>query len=208
MCCVAADVQSYVPRYFADIKAEVDPSKTFRFYLLSGEISFHPLAVVAAVDLQRAYSEFCGRHKLRVETWDKTMVKDAFAHVQMKKTGTFLRPHDGRGESVNGVQVFKGLDFAERVHRQFLAVQGEGAGDPTLLTPMLQQTLGQQQPPTSLARLQQGGESICTTCCRFDSCSMSPSSPLCPSESISTISSSSELVSPVPVQRYTNDANM
>ena len=83
--CVGADVQSCVPRYFADIKAEVDPSKTFRFYLMSGEISFHPLAVVAAVDVERGYIEFCTRHKLRAETWDKTMVKDAFAHVQMKK---------------------------------------------------------------------------------------------------------------------------
>ena len=95
---------------------------------MSGELAYHPLAQMARKDLLDEYKHFCRRQNLRMETWASAMVKDAFAYLTAKRPGVSIMPHDWMGIVENGVNVFKGLDLADRVHAQFRST--DGAGDP------------------------------------------------------------------------------
>ena len=114
-----------MPRYFAEIKTELDPSKTLRLFLMSGEVAFHPLAILPVATLQGAYKDYCQRMKISRETWTQVVVKDALAYLQTKRPGVSIAPHDAGGVVENGVTVFKGMDLASSLHQHF-----EGAGDP------------------------------------------------------------------------------
>ena len=100
-------------------------TKTMRTFLMSGVMLYHPLAQIARKDLFDEYKAFCKREKLRMEKVGSEMVLDAFAHVTAKRPGVSIVPHGNwMGFVENGVNMFKGLDVADRGRAQFRSTGG------------------------------------------------------------------------------------
>lgn len=102
------------------------PENSFQAYLESGELAFHRLAQVAVKDLREEYQKFCKRRGLKQEQWSTKLTHYAFQRITGEKPGVTLCPHDEKGINDNGVHVYKGLDFAERVQKQFTSANGDG----------------------------------------------------------------------------------
>ena len=112
---------------------QVDPSKTFRHFLLSGQMAYGVDDKISKPDLQEAYREYCKRERVPMQSWEEAdgsgkMVVRAFEFVERKlskpNSKVSIYPHDVRGKKIAGIQYYEGLDLAER------AESDRGLGNP------------------------------------------------------------------------------